>query len=106
MLIQTGYHGPPGDDRGSMPCPTCQNEAFGACLRKGGFIYGVSLSEAFDAIQQANGDAPVDWSPAHAEPAEVSEAENAQREQERERQERREEILEEMRVTRRTDFLA
>jgi hypothetical protein len=58
-IVSTGYHGPPGDDRGHLPCPHCQRRAYDNCFSRGNFIYGVSISEAFDAVREANGEAPI-----------------------------------------------
>jgi hypothetical protein len=35
-LASSGYHGPPGDDRGSIPCPRCQAQAFEKFVLSGG----------------------------------------------------------------------
>jgi hypothetical protein len=35
-IVRTGYHGPPGDNRGYIPCPSCCREAFSRFLRENG----------------------------------------------------------------------
>src|ERR1022692_3232395 len=98
-IISTGYHGPPGDDRGHLPCPVCQEEAFHACLLRGDFMYGVSISDSFNAIREVKGESPVDLSVPSASDAQSSSEpesigdviESEQAKEARERVERREE---------------
>jgi len=54
-IADTGYHGPPGDDRGSMPCPACHKDAFDTFFLGGDHVYGISIEEAFDLIRQVEG---------------------------------------------------
>jgi hypothetical protein len=47
-----GYHGPPGDDRGSIPCPNCQREAFDQFFLTGGdWLHGTTFSAAYALVK-------------------------------------------------------
>ena len=116
-IISTGYHGPPGDDRGHLPCSACQGEAFHACLLRGDFMYGVSITDAFNAIREVKGESPivlnapsgVDDSSSSSKPVVdvvESEEEKEKRQEQTDREKRREDILAEMSTPMRTNFLA
>jgi len=58
-IVSTGYHGPPGDERGHSPCSLCQKEAYSLFVSQADFIYGVSIAEALNLVAQAKGEPPL-----------------------------------------------
>jgi hypothetical protein len=54
-VVGSGYHGPPGDDRGYLPCPHCQHEAFERfILAHGDLLHGASFKAVFDLLDNAS----------------------------------------------------